>query len=195
MRTKVKPSMSKSRNRALGILLLFFLIAFPVSAVHAAPAEYIDAIVIKVLDGNTIQAVATDKKKINIKLYGIDAPVAEVKNKRTGAIEKPGQPYGEEARDYLTSMVLDKKARIKIVNGDRQKKVSAVVWVGKHNMSLEMIKAGMAEAYIENLEEPYRTQFIVAEKKAKTKSRGIWSQGKDYVRPSVFRRKMKARAG
>ena len=174
-------------------IFLYILMAVP--AVQATASDTFEVVITRVMDGNTVQAVTTDKKKLKIRLYGIDAPEAEHKNKRSGAVEKAGQPYGEEARDFLSSMVLDKNAKIKVVNTDRQKRVSAIVWVGKHNMGLEMIKAGMAEAYIERLEEPFRTQFVMAEKKAKAKARGIWSQGKDYVRPSVFRRKMKARSG
>ena len=172
-----------------------FLSCLTVPCVHAEPVRNVEAIITKVSDGNTVQAVTPDKKKLKIRLYGIDAPEAEIRNKRNDGIDKPGQPYGGEAKDYLTSMILDKKTRVEIIRIDRHKRVSAIIWIGKHNVSLEMIKAGMAEAYVEHLDEPYLTHFLTAEKKAKAKGRGIWSQGKDYVRPSVFRRKMKARAG
>ncbi|PKN33199.1 MAG: hypothetical protein CVU61_14375 [Deltaproteobacteria bacterium HGW-Deltaproteobacteria-19] len=68
----------------------------------------------------------------------------------------------------------------------------AIVWLGDRNINLEMIQAGMAEAYREYLREPYRGQFIGAEREAKAKRIGIWSQD-GYERPSEFRKRMRER--
>jgi len=65
---------------------------------------------------------------------------------------------------------------------------------GGEERYLEMIKAGMAEAYTEDLkDQPYRDQFLQAEKETKAKRLGIWSQGIIYERPSDFRKRMKIR--
>lgn len=66
----------------------------------------------------------------------------------------------------------------------------SVLWLGEKNINLEMINAGMAEAYAEYLKQPYRTPFIQAEQEAKARGKGIWSQGSSYERPSQFRRRM-----
>jgi endonuclease YncB( thermonuclease family) len=55
-----------------------------------------------------------------------------------------------------------------------------------------MIAAGMAEAYVEYLKNPYRAPFIQAEQEAKAQGKGIWSQGNRYERPSPFRRRMRS---
>jgi endonuclease YncB( thermonuclease family) len=57
-----------------------------------------------------------------------------------------------------------------------------------------MVKEGYAEAYLEYLKEPYRAQFIRAEKEAKSARRGIWSLP-DYERPKDFRKRLKLRGG
>jgi len=36
-----------------------------------------------------------------VRLYGIDAPETDKINNHTGRISKPGQPYGEEAKNAL----------------------------------------------------------------------------------------------
>jgi endonuclease YncB( thermonuclease family) len=77
---------------------------------------------------------------------------------------------------------------------DTQKRMVAVVWVKikdfSKNVNVEMLKAGMAEAYTEYLsDEHYRDVFLEAEKEAREKKTGIWSLGLVYERPSVYRNK------
>jgi endonuclease YncB( thermonuclease family) len=57
-----------------------------------------------------------------------------------------------------------------------------------------MVKKGYAEAYLEYLKEPYRAQFIQAEKEARSARRGVWSLS-DYERPKDFRKRLKVRGG
>jgi micrococcal nuclease len=69
-----------------------------------------------------------------------------------------------------------------------------VILIGNRNINLEMVKEGYAEAYLEYLKEPYRAQFIRAEKEARSTRRGIWSLS-GYERPSDFRKRLKVRGG
>ncbi len=66
-----------------------------------------------------------------------------------------------------------------------------ILWLGARNVNLEMINAGMAEAYVEYLKQPYRDTFLQVEKEAKAQRKGIWSQGNNYERPSQFSRKLR----
>jgi len=50
-----------------------------------------------------------------------------------------------------------------------------------------LFKGGMKAKY---LKEPYRAQFIQAERVARADKRGIWSQGANYERPSAYRKRM-----
>ena len=89
-------------------------------------------------------------------------------------------------------MVFGKDVRLEVMEiaMDRHKRMFSIVWVGEKNVNLEMIKAGMAEAYVDYLEDQqYRHQFLEAEIEAKAKRRGIWSQGITYERPSDYRKK------
>ncbi|MFH1080761.1 MAG: thermonuclease family protein [Pseudomonadota bacterium] len=69
-----------------------------------------------------------------------------------------------------------------------------MIWIGNGNINLEMVRAGYAEAYLEYLREPYRVQFVQAEKEARSARKGIWSLS-GYERPKDFRKRLKVRGG
>jgi len=56
------------------------------------------ATVERVSDGDTVAAISENGTKLRIRLLGIDAP--EIAHGT-----KPGQPYGEEARDYFDRLI------------------------------------------------------------------------------------------
>jgi micrococcal nuclease len=62
-------------------------------AAYAGTPRSLVAQVDRVSDGDTVTAVSSEGTKLRIRLLGIDAP--EIPHG-----PKPGQPYGEEARDY-----------------------------------------------------------------------------------------------
>jgi len=61
---------------------------------------------------------------------------------------------------------MGKQVRIDIIAIDRNKRMVGMIWIGNRNINLEMVKEGYAEAYLEYLKEPYRAQFIQAEREA-----------------------------
>jgi endonuclease YncB( thermonuclease family) len=56
--------------------------------------------------------IAANQTKLRIRLLGIDAP--EIPHGT-----KPGQPYGEEARDYLDHLIGGKTVRLDTYGPDR----------------------------------------------------------------------------
>ena len=53
--------------------------------------------VTKVSDGDTIHLTTPEQTKLKARLYGIGAPETSKINNRTGQVNKPAQPYGEES--------------------------------------------------------------------------------------------------
>ena len=77
-------------------LLLSFLCAVLVGSppALAATPRSLTATVERVSDGDTVVVITGNQTKLRLRLLGIDAP--EIPHGR-----KPGQPFGQEARDYL----------------------------------------------------------------------------------------------
>jgi micrococcal nuclease len=177
----------------LVILFLIYFLTLTLEASFYEPGSSMTGTVTEVFDGDTIQIVIPEHTKSIVRLYGIDAPEVAIKNHRTGMVIVPGQPFGEEARTYLSSMILGKRVRLFVISMDRSHRLNAIVWSNEKNANLEMIKAGMAETYSEYLKvDPYRSEFIQADIEATIKKIGIWSQ-RTYERPSAFRKRMKTK--
>jgi micrococcal nuclease len=156
------------------------------------PIRTVTGTVTKVSDGNTIHVKIPDQTKLKVRLYGIDAPETEKGNKQTGQSHSPGQPYGEESWRALKSRIIGMEVRLDIIDIDRCKRMVGVIWLGKRNINLEMVKEGYAETCGEYLKEPYRSQFMSVEMEAKSAKRGIWSLP-DYERPKDFRKRSNVR--
>jgi len=177
----IKISLGHHKNRWL--FLLAALVILNAAAAHAAPLRTVTATITKITDGDTVQAVTPEGTKLKVRLYGIDAP-------ETAKGKIPGEPFGNDARNYLATLVSQKTVRVEIRDIDRYRRMVAILWLGDRNVNQEMLSAGMAEAYREYLKTPYRTPFLQAEQEANAQVKGIWSQGSNYERPSQFRRRM-----
>ena len=178
-----------------GFLILCLLaglttLPFPSLAFAREPIRTVAGTVTKVSDGDTIHVTTPEKTKLTVRLYGMDAPETPKVNQRTAKISKPGQPYGEKSWMALDAKIMGKLVKLDIIDIDQYKRMVGVVWIG----NLEMVKEGYAEAYVEYLKEPYRAQFIQAEKEARSTRRGIWSLS-GYERPKDFRKRLKVKGG
>jgi len=81
-----------------------------------------------------------------------------------------------------------------ITDIDQYKRMVGIIWIGTRNINLEMLQEGYAEVYVVYLKEPYRRQFLQAQREAKSATRGIWSL-RIYERPRDFRKRFKMRGG
>lgn len=183
-----------SIKNLLILCLLAGLATFPLPSLSFArePIRTVTGTVTKVSDGDTIHVTTPEKTKLTVRLYGIDAPETPKINQRSGHINKPGQPYGEDSWKALEAKIMGQQVRLDIIDIDQYKRMVGVIWIGNRNINLEMVREGFAEAYVEYLKEPYRTSFIQAEKEARSARRGIWSLS-GYERPSDFRKRLKVR--
>ena len=59
---------------------------------------------------------------------------------------------------------------------DRYKRMVGMVYLDSRNINLEMVKEGLAWAYKEYLQRPYASEYLDAEKEARSKSLGLWQQ-------------------
>ena len=146
------------------------------SAVTAAdPPHSFEAKVVKVTDGDTI-TVLLDKTEHTIRLEGIDAP------------EKK-QAFGTKARQALADKIFGETVRVEWNKRDRYKRIIGRVYLDKQDISLEMVKEGLAWHYTKYSKE---AALADAEKEARKAGRGLWAD-KEHVPPWEWRRERKAK--
>ena len=168
--------------------LFFFLTIMPVYAKE--PIRVIDGTVSRVSDGDTIQVLDRLGTKVKVRLYGIDAPEIERRDRKTGLVSKEGQPYGEEALDALKGKIGGQRVKTEVVDIDRYRRAVSVVWLGERNINKEMVREGFAWAYRQYLDRPHASKYIQAEEEARREGRGLWRQGNPQP-PWEFRRTQK----
>jgi micrococcal nuclease len=96
---------------------------------HAATPRTLVAKVERVSDGDTITALTSEGTKLRIRLLGIDAP--EIPHG-----QKPGQPYGIEAHDYLARLIGGRTIQVQTYGPDKYKRILAIAFLGAVNVNV-----------------------------------------------------------
>ena len=139
--------------------------------------------VTRVYDGDEILVVRDHTVIRKVRLVGIDAPETSQKKYR------PGQPYSQQAKEYLAGLILNKKVSIINYDLDVYNRVLGVVFWEGVNINLQMLRSGLAEVYRGNPPKGLDLEpYWQAEKKAKAAMRGMWSFGDKYISPKEWRK-------
>lgn len=167
--------------------------AYAESGNSTKPVNTLKYTVVNVHDGDTVTLKNAVGNKVKVRLYGIDAP-------ETPSVGGGGQPYWKESREFLKKYAVQGKVIYlqEMAKSDRYGRVVGMLWIkGNVNPNVDisvnekMVGYGMAEAYVEYLDDPiYKDRFIRAEYDARVNKRGIWSNP-NYERPSEFRKRIK----
>lgn len=151
----------------LRLFLIFCFIGFESSS---QTNKEINATVVAVVDGNTIDIVDGSQERQRVVFSGIDCPELQ-------------QEFGEQAKRFVEKLVLNKKVTVKFQGKTKQGNYLAVVMLKDDDLRIELLKEGLAWTAEKNpLEElePYRSW-------AQQKNRGLWKQ-ENPTPPWVFRR-------
>jgi len=178
--------------RTFTLLFVILFLACTSIPTSKAAIRTVTGTVTKITDGDTIHLTTPEQTKLKIRLYGIDAPETDKINNKTGRVNIPGQPYGEESMNALANKIMDKKVKVDILDIDKYRRMVGMIYLDERNINLEMVREGYAEAFIEYLREPYKTEFLKAEREARSAKKGIWTLP-DYERPKAFRKRLKKR--
>ncbi len=168
--------------RSLAPCLVFLLWLYAVA--HAASPRTLVAQVERVSDGDSVTATTSEGTKLRIRLLGIDAP--EIAHGKM-----PGQPYGEEALDYLDHLIGGKTVHVDAFGRDQFKRILAVLWDDQINVNLLMVAMGYAEVYRGAACQIYCRELEQAETKARQDHVGMWAQGNKYESPHAFRQRLR----
>ena len=156
----------------------------------------------RVVDGDTIRVrhcplTCSERDKntklsdstLTIRMYGIDSP--ELHKQKS---DPPSQPFAEEAKEFTSSLVLDKIVQIKLLEKDKYSRaVGKVQTILQQDVSLELAERGLATMY-KGVGADYdgkREVFEALQADAKRKKLGVWSLGDQMVSPAEFKRQQK----
>ena len=129
--------------------------------------------IIKIYDGDTITALTSQKEKIKIRLYGIDAP--ELK-----------QPFGKASKRHLIDLISNKSLSVNAKGKDKYGRTLAVLYNGDQDINAQMVIDGYAWAY-----DKFSKDYVAFQQNAQSLKKGLWVD-KDVVRPSDFRKLKKS---
>lgn len=134
------------------ICLLVVVPAVPVSTV-------LTGVVVRIIDGDTLDLLTPSNNAIRVRLYGIDCP------ERT-------QDHYQQARQALSELVYKKRVTIQPRGYDRNRRLIGSVFRNKRHINLVMIQRGFAWHFKKYSSE---TDFAEAEKAARIARLGLWS--------------------
>ncbi len=130
-------------------------------AALVALGSQFSARVTRVADGDTLEAVTNDGRRVRIRLEGIDCP-------------ESGQPFSQLARNFTRQLAFDKNVAVKAFDVDRYGRLVARVTIEGKDLSVELVSAGFASHYTIFSFDP---KLAEAEERAKKERRGMWGNG------------------
>ena len=153
------------------LLILFFsLLGTNVSADIVGKA--------KITDGDTI--VIND---IRIRFTGSDAPESYFFGKTQTCLDAEGDEWecGNASTQKLTELIGNQKVRCTDEGQDRYGRTLGICYVGDMDLQAEMVKSGMAVAYLR-----YSDRYEGEQNYAKKVKAGMWAG--EFKQPEVWRR-------
>jgi endonuclease YncB( thermonuclease family) len=123
-------------------------------------AEVFPGTVILVADGDTVVVRRDDRRTVRVRLEGVDCP-------------ERGQPFARRARQLTAGLVLRRRVEVRGLEYDRHGRLVARVRVEGRDLSLELVRAGLAWHYARLSSD---ADLARAERAARVARLGLWSQ-------------------
>ncbi|MBM7690948.1 micrococcal nuclease [Peribacillus deserti] len=135
-----------------------------------APVKGLKAMVVHIVDGDTIDVKLTNGKNERVRLILVDTP--ETKHPRLGV-----QPFGKEASAFTSTNLIAREVTLEIDAEERDQygRLLAYVWAGDKLYNQILIDQGLARVAVYPPNTKYVDQFREAEDKARKAKKGIWS--------------------
>jgi micrococcal nuclease len=132
-------------------------------------------VVSHVVDGDTFYCQDGQK----VRLIGVDSP------------ERQQHPFGDQARRALLKLLPPGTAVVlqqDVAPTDRYGRVLAYVWIGSTLVNEAMVKDGWAVLYTVPPNVKYAERLERAQKEARARGTGLWSEPGFHCLPEDFRR-------
>ncbi len=137
---------------------------------------------IKIYDGDSLK-VSGGGLTLMVRLVGIDAP-------ETGGGKHEPQPFSQKSKEAFSRMIARGPFTLKSYGTGSYNRVLAELFVGSENINLALLREGLAEVYQGKMQAGLdKKAYLKAQKYARQHRRGIWSLGKAYESPRLWRKK------
>lgn len=135
---------------------------------RSAPGNWLDADVVRVVDGDTI-VVRIGEREERVRYIGVNTP--ELHHPKRG--EEPG---GREAARVNRALVEGTRVRLEfdVRHRDRYRRLLAYVWVGEFMVNAELVRRGYAQVMTVPPNVRYQDVFLKEERNAREAGRGRW---------------------
>ncbi len=156
-------------------LVLAALLLAPCTASTAS--DMLQGRVVRIVDGDTVVVLDTDKVQHRIRLAYIDAP-------------ESGQDWGTRAKQHLISLVGGKDVQVEIKTQDKYGRTVGKIIADDQDVNLAMVRAGMAwwyRKYSKDQSVHDRLLYAGAEIAARNVRTGLWADP-NPVPPEDYRR-------
>ena len=127
-------------------------------------ADTVTGNIVRIIDGDTVVVLDSNKVQYKIRLMGIDAP------------EKK-QAYGKKSKDNLSDLVAGKFVVVEYDKLDRYQRIIGKIQLSGEDINLEQISSGMAwhyKKYQGEQSQVDRIKYSEAEVDARNTKRGLW---------------------
>lgn len=157
------------------LTVLSFLLLVPSSAASDAESPQLYK-VIRVIDGDTIDVLAADRVMIRLRFNGIDAP-------------ERGQPFGNNAKQYLSKTIGGKMVRLRGYGLDKYNRSITDIYLPVENapdllINRELVKRGLAWHYKEFSD---NEALAEDERRAQREKIGLWGGSHKIFAPWDWR--------
>ncbi|MBI4246701.1 MAG: thermonuclease family protein [Candidatus Rokubacteria bacterium] len=150
-------------------LALALLLLVPAALTSAAPAR-LEATVVRVVDGDTIQVRIGDRVE-KVRYIGVNTP--EVHHPTRGK-----EPGGSEATEVNRALVQGQRVGLEldVRERDRYGRLLAYVWVGDLMINAELVRRGYAQVMTVPPNVRYQALFVELQREARGAGRGLWAR-------------------
>jgi endonuclease YncB( thermonuclease family) len=127
---------------------------------------------------------------MQIRLAAVDTP-------ETAKFGNPSQPFGDEAKQFLSNALADQNVVATLLHKDQYSRAVCMVqygsWPFRRCASEELLKAGLGTIYRQTgaVYGDKKDAFERLEAAAKAESLGVWSLGEDAETAAEFKRRIK----
>ncbi|MEY4530692.1 MAG: hypothetical protein RLZZ156_1413 [Deinococcota bacterium] len=157
------------------VFLLVFLVQ-PVALVQPSGSPYR---VTRVVDGDTVYLQGFNK---SFRLIGIDTPESTRNDRAKDIAARTGRDLetivaeGKRAKAFVKTLLEKKDVQIEwdVQRTDRYGRNLAYLWLAGKNSSVEIAKAGFADALTIPPNVRYSNQILEAVRSARVAKRGLW---------------------